>query len=101
MEIREFLPNWALDVSCLLSLYYLCFVHVMLTSLWQVTDDAEEGEDGKEVKDKSKRPDMIRWLAGFENFAVACDMTGVWKYASAQAHLRSCLKVAGATAPVV
>ena len=81
MEIREFLPNWALDVSCLLSLYYLCFVHVMLTSLWQVTDDAEEGEDGKEVKDKSKRPDMIRWLAGLENFAVACDMTGVWKYA--------------------
>ena len=42
---------------------------------------------------KPVMPDMVRWLAAYEDFSVASAAAGMWSYAATRAHLKKCLQV--------
>jgi len=52
-------------------------------------------QEAKEVEKKSKRLDMVRWMASYQYFAIAAEAAEVWTFASAMAHLRICLQIGG------
>ena len=79
MEIDEFLPAWAKEsqgtsaVAC------------------ATADDASQAAIAK----GKRRLDLPKWVAAFENMALASAACGIWQYTAAKAHLRVCLEIAG------
>ena len=60
VDLTEFLPTWADDTAC-------------------VSDDYEDmSSDPKQVsKKKRTKLDMVRWVAAFQNYAIAADAANV------------------------